>query len=130
MLRFFCTNPKLPLNITESAWKKIGDILKKSNGQGMLFSATGGGCHGFYYNFEIMNKSNLDLSKSKIKITCIEKDNNKVYIDPSSEMFLLGTTIDYLEEDYNKGVYESKFVYKADKNVATNCGCGVSFSPK
>ena len=53
-----------------------------------------------------------------------------MYIDPMSEMFLLGTTIDYIEEDYQKGIYESKFVYKADKDIATNCGCGVSFSPK
>ena len=127
MNRLFSTLAKSPINITNTAWKKIGDILTKSNAKGMLFSATGGGCNGFYYNFEIMNE---DESKSKIKITCVEKDNSKVYIDPTSEMFLLGTTIDYIEEDYHKGVYESKFIYKADKDVATSCGCGVSFSPK
>jgi iron-sulfur cluster assembly accessory protein len=136
MYRLFSTINKKPLsnnppiNITDTAWKKIGDILRKSTGQGMLFSATGGGCHGFYYNLEIMRKSDSGLSNSKIKITCLEKDDSKVYIDSASEMFLLGTTIDYIEEDYQIGVYESKFVYKADKNIATNCGCGVSFSPK
>ena len=121
---------KTPLLITNKAWKKIGDILKKSNGQGMLFSATGGGCNGFYYNFEILNQSALNLSESNVKMTFVEQGTNRVYIDPMSEMFLLGTTIDYIEEDYQKGIYESKFVYKADKDIATNCGCGVSFSPK
>ena len=130
MYKLLSTVAKSPINITDTAWKKIVDILTKSNAQGMVFSATGGGCNGFYYNFEIMSKSDVDLSKSKIKITYVEKEQSKVYIDPSSEMLLLGTTIDYIEEDYNKGVYESKFVYKADNNIATSCGCGVSFSPK
>ena len=45
-------------------------------------------------------------------------------------MFLLGTKIDYVNEDYSQGVYESKFIFEPDKDLATSCGCGVSFSPK
>ena len=54
----------------------------------------------------------------------------KLYIDPMSEMFLLGTTIDYITEDYSKGQFESKFLFKVDPKMASSCGCGISFSPK
>ena len=56
--------------------------------------------------------------------------DKKVYIDPVSEMYLLGTTIDYMKEDYSKKIYENKFIYEVDKNLMTSCGCGISFSPK
>ena len=47
-----------------------------------------------------------------------------------SEMLLLGTTIDYIKEDYNNQIYESKFIFTPRKELATSCGCGVSFSPR
>ena len=56
--------------------------------------------------------------------------DKKVYIDPISEMYLHGTTIDYMKEDYSKKIYENKFIYEVDKDLMTSCGCGVSFSPK
>ena len=45
-------------------------------------------------------------------------------------MYLLGSTIDYINEDFSKKIYESKFIYEIDKNLMTTCGCGTSFSPK
>ena len=45
-------------------------------------------------------------------------------------MFLLGTVIDHVSEDYSKGRYESKFLFKVDPKLASSCGCGISFSPK
>ena len=47
-----------------------------------------------------------------------------------SEMALLGTTIDYISEDYNQGVFENKFIFTPDKDYASSCGCGISFTPK
>ena len=32
--------------------------------------------------------------------------------------------------DFSNKIYESKFIYHADKDLMTKCGCGVSFSPK
>ena len=60
----------------------------------------------------------------------MEDNGTKVYVDPMSEMFLLGTTIDYVLEDYSKGQYESKFNFEINKDIMTSCGCGISFSPK
>ena len=45
-------------------------------------------------------------------------------------MFLLGTTINYISEDYEKGIFENKFVFTPDKKIASSCGCGISFTPK
>ena len=45
-------------------------------------------------------------------------------------MYLIGTTIDYESEDFEKGRFESKFTFTPDKDFATSCGCGVSFNPK
>ena len=49
---------------------------------------------------------------------------------PISEMYLLGTEIDYIEENYSRGVFENKFVFRPDKDMASTCGCGISFHPK
>ena len=135
------------INVTQNAWIKIRDILEilknrnlsidiskknKSNlhiDNSFLFSATGGGCNGFNYNFELLEKkifNEIILCKHSI----VENDEMKVYIDPLSEIYLLGTTIDYQKENYSKGIYDSKFVFTPDKNKAISCGCGVSFSPK
>ena len=47
-----------------------------------------------------------------------------------AELYLIGTTVDYVSEDFSKGIYESKFKFIPDKDKASTCGCGVSFSPK
>ena len=44
-------------------------------------------------------------------------------------MYLLGTTIDYVSENYNFGEFESKFKFEINKESMTSCGCGISFSP-
>ena len=49
-------------------------------------------------------------------------------IDPVSEDLLVGTTIDFQEEDYERGIFSSKFTFTPDKDLASACGCGVSFS--
>ena len=45
-------------------------------------------------------------------------------------MYLLGTTIDYISEDYTKGQFESKFQFDINKDLMNSCGCGMSFNPK
>jgi len=45
-------------------------------------------------------------------------------------MYVIGTTIDYINEDYKKGIFENKFIYNVDKKLASSCGCGISFTPK
>ena len=69
-------------------------------------------------------------NNTKILPTLINNDNCKLIIDPSSEMLLFGTSIDYIKEDYTKNIFESKFIFTPKKELVTTCGCGVSFTPK
>ena len=75
---------KDPIKITENAWKKMESIIKQSNNNiGFLFSVNSGGCNGFNYNFNLFEKSEFNnFNTKKVKISCIEKNNIKVYIDP------------------------------------------------
>ena len=118
------------INVTANAWKKMGSIIQKSsNKNGFIFGATGGGCNGFNFDLRlIQDKEQKEIMKMKPSILT----NNEVnlYIEPLSEMHLIGTTVDYINEDFSKGIFENKFVYKIDKKLASSCGCGVSFMPR
>ena len=118
------------ISVTKQAWKKMGTILEKAPGaHGFLFGARGGGCNGFNFDLSVLTDDNHEQLMMQ-KPNCVSNGIHKVYIDPLSEIYLIGTTIDYQFEDFSKGVYESKFVYGVDKNTTATCGCGVSFTPR
>ena len=121
----------MSIQVTRSAWSKIKDIIQKSNHQyGFLYSCSSGGCNGFNFELDLLDKDYYEkISKEKF-LTVLTNNNDKLYVDPLSEMYLLGTTIDFVKEDYQKGIYESKFNFIINKELMTSCGCGVSFSPK
>lgn len=120
--------------VTKNAWEKIIEISKKQKTFKFLFSATSGGCNGFNYKLDLINekeyKNILNTHFRKLKPTTIIKNNTTVLVDPMSEYLLLGTKIDYINEDYSKGVFENKFVFIPDNDFASSCGCGISFTPK
>ena len=115
------------INITKSAWSKLGQIIRGQGSYAFLFSASSGGCNGFNYDLSTIDKREF---KELIKPNILEHEDIIFAVDPLAEMYLLGTTIDYVKEDYSKNIFESKFVFIPDKNMATSCGCGVSFNPK
>lgn len=119
------------IKVTTNAWKKITDILKKSNNNiGFIYSASSGGCNGFNFELNLLNKENHKQIINNKFYTVLNNEDSKIYVDPLSELYLLGTTIDYIQEDYSKGHYESKFDFKINKELMTSCGCGISFSLK
>ena len=112
-----------PIKITERAWKKLDKVTERTN-KPFLFYADSGGCNGFNYRLK-----NVDVENNG-KIAVVKKGSTKVYVDPLSEMYVIGTVIDFEEEDIENGVFESKFTFTPDKKIASTCGCGVSFAPK
>ena len=129
--RLFSTTKKFPIIVTDNAWDKMSEIMNKKKSIGFLFSVTSGGCNGFNYDFNLMGVNKYhELMNNKRKTTIIEKNNIKIFIDPIAEMYLFGTTIEHISEDYEKGLFENKFVFLPDKNLASSCGCGISFTPK
>lgn len=118
------------ITVTKNAFQKMNSIMKNShNKNGFLFGVDSGGCNGFNFNLQLLD--DIELNKiMKQKPNIIQNENVKLYVEPLSELYLVGTEIDYLKEDYSKGIFESKFVYNVDKNMASTCGCGVSFTPR
>ena len=120
--------------VTYRAWSKINDILRYSLHNSMLYSAKSGGCNGFSFTLNVLdNKHKVDLDTRKIKTTILHsayRDDQNVYIEPTSEMFVYNTEIDFLPEDYSKNIFESKFVFNVDTLHMTGCGCGTSFNMK
>lgn len=126
--RFFSTLNKSPVIVTENAWSRMASIIKSQNAFCFYLDVKSGGCSGFSYDMKLLKNGD---EVEKIKNPCfIENGDAKIFIEPTAEMFLLGTTIDYESEDFEKGRFENKFTFTPDKDFATSCGCGVSFNPK
>ncbi len=119
------------VHVTKNAWNKMTKILHLTkNKYGFIYSASSGGCNGFNFELNLLsNELHDNIIKTKYH-TIISDNTTKLYIDPISEIYLLGTTIDYIKEDYDNGIYESKFHFKINKEKMNSCGCGISFSLK
>ena len=130
-LRQFSSKRAFPITISTKAWSKMADILIKSDKFAFMFLATGGGCNGFNYKLETIDEKKFDnLTAEEPSPIVVTNSNTQVVIEPMSEMLLLGTSIDFIEENYSKNIFESRFIFTPEKDFATSCGCGISFSPK
>ena len=125
---------KVGIQVTVNAWQKISEIMIQSNNKyGLMYSASSGGCSGFNFDLGLLDKPTYKkMSKMKYVTILMDTDHRlpKVYVDPMSEMHLLGTTIDYIKEDYSIGQFENKFIFEVDKELLSTCGCGTSFTLK
>lgn len=119
------------IQITQNAWKKMSNIIKLSkNKYGFIYSASSGGCNGFNFELNLLNQKLYESIRKQKYLNVLNHKDTYLYVDPLSEMYLLGTTIDYIHEDYSKGQFESKFNFDINKDLMSSCGCGISFSPK
>ena len=85
------------IHVTKTAWMKTSQIVNVSkNKYGFIYSASSGGCNGFNFKLNLLEKDMYEeIIKSKY-YTVLDDNSTKLYIDPLSEMYLLGTTIDYV----------------------------------
>ena len=104
------------VTISDSAARRIGEILKKEPAGAMLrVSVEGGGCSGFQYKFDIERaKADDDL--------VLARDGAVVLIDPVSVNYMAGSQIDFVDDLIGQS-------FKINNPQATaSCGCGTSFS--
>ncbi|WWO99287.1 MAG: iron-sulfur cluster insertion protein ErpA [Candidatus Dasytiphilus stammeri] len=109
---------KFPLNFTSAAISKIKDLIlkeKKTNLKLRIY-IQGGGCSGFQYGF-------LFDEKVKSDDCIIKKSGINIVIDSMSLQYLIGSSIDYIEQ-----LQESRFIVN-NPNTKITCSCGLSFSP-
>src|SRR6266481_4685705 len=80
------------VSISDSAARRIGEILQKEPEGAMLrVSVEGGGCSGFQYKFDIERaKAEDDL--------VLARDGAVVLIDPVSVNYMAGSEIDFVDD--------------------------------
>jgi iron-sulfur cluster assembly protein len=107
---------KVPLTITESAAKQINALLEKRGkpSLGIRIGIRTRGCSGHSYTLDYADEAQpMD--------EVVEQKGVRVLIDPKAILFVLGTEMDFVEEDL-----ESGFKFQ-NPNEKGRCGCGESF---
>lgn len=88
---------------------------KRSEPAGLRLSVVGGGCSGLQYSLELDDAPRDDDAVYEI-------GGVRVFVDPTSAPYLVGTRVDYVDGLHGAGF---KFV---NPNADRTCGCGSSFS--
>jgi len=106
-----------PLIVTDNAAKKVLQLITEENNPTLSLRVyiVGGGCSGFQYGFA------FDAAQNDDDIV-INKNNVRFIVDALSLQYLVGATIDYVEN-----LQGAHFVVN-NPNANTTCGCGSSFS--
>ena len=103
------------IKLSNKAANRIKEIMSKDqNSIGVRIGVKSGGCAGMSYIMEYAKENNPNDE-------IIEDKGVKVFIDPGAIMYLLGTEMDYKEEEVS-----SSFVFN-NPNETERCGCGESF---
>ncbi len=108
------------ITVTESAANKVRDILAQRNmpNHGLRVFVSGGGCSGMQYGMAI------EAQPREFDTVIEAGDGVKVFIDPTSMMYLSGANIDYVDNIMGGGFRIE------NPNAVSACGCGSSFKTK
>jgi len=105
------------LALTEVAAEKVREIRDAETIEphyALRVKVMGGGCSGFQYDLYFDEHAEGDY--------VFESSGVKLFSDQMSFMYLMGTTIDYVE-----GLQGAGFKFN-NPNTTGSCGCGSSFS--
>jgi iron-sulfur cluster assembly protein len=107
---------KDPLIVTENAAMRIKDLLSQRGkpSVGIRIIVETKGCSGKKYKIEYAD----EVGKFEI---AIKQNDVQVLIDPKAMLYIVGTQMDYLEEELSSG-----FIF-TNPNEKGRCGCGESF---
>lgn len=108
----------MALELSEAATKKVKELRTTQNLGEEVFlrmGVKGGGCSGLSYLLEF--DSELRPHDRQVEV-----DGIKVVCDAKSYLYLVGTTLDYVQQGLTGG-----FTFVNPKAKST-CGCGTSFS--
>jgi len=111
---------KAVMELTESAARRIQELLERRQHSDPDASAVrvgikARGCNGLSYTM------NYASEKQKFEEE-VTQHGAKVYIEPRALMHIIGTTMDFVEDELT-----SEFVFH-NPNAQGSCGCGESFT--
>ena len=104
------------INITDEAIETVRNLLEEKDvpDYGLRVFVAGGGCSGMQYGMALE-------AEARPYDHVFEQDGVKVFIDPTSMMYLNQATIGYEDSLMGGG-------FKIDNpNAVSSCGCGSSF---
>ncbi len=103
--------------MTPSAEARIADLMSKAPADaiGVKLSTPRRGCSGLAYSVDYVNESHSFDAR-------IETPGGVLFIDGASVLYLVGSTMDWQEDDFTAG-----FVFN-NPNAKGTCGCGESFT--
>ncbi len=102
--------------VTDKALATVRNLLIEKNvpNYGLRVFVAGGGCSGMQYGMALEEEA-------RPYDHVIEQDGVKVFVDPTSMMYLAGATVDY-EDSLMGGGFKIE-----NPNAVSSCGCGSSF---
>ncbi len=109
--------PKAAVTLTASAEQRVADLMAKApeGAIGVKLSTPRRGCSGLAYSVDYVNEANAFDER-------IETPGGLFFIDGASVLYLIGSTMDWVEDDFQAG-----FVFN-NPNATGSCGCGESFT--
>jgi iron-sulfur cluster assembly protein len=106
-----------PLILTASADARIADLMARApeGAIGVKLSTPRRGCSGLAYSVDY-------VTEAKPFDERIETPGGVLFVDGGSILYLVGSTMDWVEDDFTAG-----FVFN-NPNAKGACGCGESFT--
>ncbi len=104
------------VNLTPGAQDRVAHLMSKApeGAIGVKLSTPRRGCSGLAYSVDYVTEEAKFDEK-------IQTPGGVLYIDGASVLYLIGSTMDWVEDDFTAG-----FVF-ANPNAKGACGCGESF---
>ncbi|OMJ93448.1 hypothetical protein SteCoe_3565 [Stentor coeruleus] len=105
------------MSITQEACRRLREITSKDSEEGKVLrlGVKKRGCNGLSYT--------MDYVKERGKMDeLVEVDGIKVIVDAKAIMFVIGTTMDFINTPTRQ-----EFIFN-NPNAKSTCGCGESFN--
>ena len=105
------------LHLTATAHARIADLMARAPEEsiGVKLSTPKRGCSGLAYSVDY-------VSEAKPFDERIDTPGGTLFVDGGSILYLIGSTMDWVEDDFTAG-----FVFQ-NPNAKGACGCGESFT--
>ena len=105
------------LNLTPSAEARIAELMQRApeGAIGVKLSTPRRGCSGLAYSVDYVTEEKPFDEK-------IVTPGGTFYVDGASILYLIGSRMDWVEDDFTAG-----FVFE-NPNAKGSCGCGESFT--
>ena len=105
------------ITLTSTAQDRVAELMSKApeGAVGVKLSTPRRGCSGLAYSVDYVTDEQPFDEK-------IETAAGTFYVDGASVLYLIGSTMDWREDDFTAG-----FVFE-NPNAKGSCGCGESFT--